>query len=184
MDGQFYVDSRAPHVSADAAQATLIGTNVALLPIANLPILGSNYFGWVGKAVRMTMLGRFTSVASPGTVTFSLLWGNGANANGTSLAATAALTLIANQTNITWQAQWWIRCRAIGASGSLMTVGTMNINPALVASTAQPIMIPASAPAPVTVDLTAANVLSPQALCTVATTNTVTIHEFLFEALN
>jgi hypothetical protein len=184
MDGAFYIDSRAPHASADAPQVTLIATNVALVPIANLPILGSNYFNYVGKACRLTMLGRFSSVATPGTVTFSLLWGSGASNVGTVLASTAALTLVASQTNITWQAQFWVRCRALGATGSLIVTGTMNINPVLVASTAQPIMIPASAPAPVTVDLTAANVLSPQALCTTATTNTVTVHEFLFESLN
>jgi hypothetical protein len=102
MDGPFYVDSRAPHMSADAAAVTIIATNKALVPIANLPVLGSNYFGWIGKAVRMRMFGRMTSVATPGTIALSLLWGNGTDANGTVIGTTAAVAPTASQTNLTW----------------------------------------------------------------------------------
>src|SRR5258708_40114509 len=91
-DGLFYVDTRTPHISADVAAITVIATNVALVPVANLPVLGSNYFSFVGKAVRIRMFGRMTTAAAAGTMTVSLLWGNGTNANGTSIGATAAMT--------------------------------------------------------------------------------------------
>ncbi len=184
MDGPYYVDSRAPFISADAAARTIIATNVALLPVANLPVLGSNYFGWIGKAVRIRIFGRMSSVATPGTITLSYLWGNGTDANGTSIGTTGAFAPTASQTNLSWEAIAVIRCRATGATGSLLCTGYFEANPAIVASTLQPILIPASAPAAVTVDLTAANVISPQMLAVTATTNTVQVHDFLFEALN
>jgi len=183
MDGQFYVDSRAPWLITDPSAVTVIATNKAIIPLSNLPVLGSNYW-WVGKAVRIRMFGRMSTAASAGTQTFSLFWGTGADANGTSLAASAAQTLVNSQTNISWELEFFVRCRAIGTSGSLFAWGMFSANVAVLASTAQPVMIPASAPAAVAVDLTAANVLSPQVLATTSTTNTMQVHDFMFEALN
>ena len=96
MDGPFFVDSRAPHISGDVAAVTLAATAKALVPVANLPILGSNYFGYVGKAVRITIFGRLTTAATPGNGTFSLWWGNGGDANGTSFVASQAMVLTIN----------------------------------------------------------------------------------------
>jgi hypothetical protein len=184
MDGPFYVDTRSPHIGADAAAVTLSTTNLALLPIANLPILGSNYFGYVGKAVRITMFGRITTGATPGNGQFNLYWGSGASATGTIIGSSGTFALTASQTNLTWVCQFWVRARALGATGSLMVLGEAGFNPGVVVSTAQPIMIPASAPAPVTVDLTAANVLSPQFLRSGSTAETMQVHDYLQEALN
>jgi len=181
MDGPYYVDTRTPHMSADAAAITIIATNVALVPLANLPILGSNYFSYIGKAVRIRMFGRITTVATPGTITMNFLWGSGANANGTNIGASAAFTPVASQTNLSWWAEIVVRCRALGASGSLLTTGILKFNESVVVTTQ---LIPASAPAPVTVDLTAANVISPQVLATTAVTNTMQVHDFNFESLN
>ena len=85
MDGPFWVDLRAPHMSADAASVTLLGTALPLLPIANLPVLGGNYFGYIGKAVRMRIWGRMTTGTTPGNGQALLYWGTGAAANGTIL---------------------------------------------------------------------------------------------------
>src|SRR6516225_6538990 len=82
MDGPFYVDTRAPHINADIAAVTLAATAKALVPVANLPVLGSNYFGWVGKAIRMRLWGRITTGATPGNMTAQIMWGNGAGADG------------------------------------------------------------------------------------------------------
>jgi hypothetical protein len=184
MDGQFYVDTRAPHISADVAAVTLTGTNKALLPIANLPILGSNYFSYIGKAVRMKLFGRMTTGATPGNGTFNMYWGSGVDATGTIIGSSAAFALTASQTSLSWNLELVVRCRALGATGSLLVMGLFSANVAVVASTLQPVMIPASIPAPVTVDLTVANVLSPQFLRSGSTVETMQVHDFIFEALN
>jgi hypothetical protein len=184
MDGNFYVDSRSPFISADVAAVTLATTDKALVPIANLPILGSNYFGFVGKAVRIKMFGRITTAATPGNGTLDILWGTGADANGTVLASSATVALTASQTNLSWEAEFIVRCRALGASGSLIVMGRLLVNNAVIANTLQPLLIPASAAAAVTVDLTAANVISPQFKRSGSTAETMQVHEINFEALN
>ena len=122
--------------------------------------------------------------ATPGNGTASLYWGTGADANGTSLVASAAVALTASQTNLTWDMELLVRCRALGVTGSLMAVGMFSANVAVLASTLQPVMLPASAPAAVTVDLTQNFVLSPQFLRSGSTAETMQVHEFLFESLN
>lgn len=184
MDGQFFVDSRLPFIAADVASVTLSTTDKALVPIANLPILGQNYFSYVGKAVRIKAFGRITTGATPGNGTFSLYLGSGADANGTILAASAAVALTASQTNLSWELELIARARALGATGSLLVTGRMLFNNAVLANTLQPLLFPASAPAAVTVDLTAASVLSPQFKRSGSTAETMQVHEFSFESLN
>jgi hypothetical protein len=184
MDGPFYVDTRAPHLSADVAAVTLATTAKAIVPVANLPVLGSNYFGWLGKAVRMRIWGRFSTGATPGNMAAQLMWGTGADANGTVIAATAATALSASQTNLTWEWDFICRCRAFGSSGALIAHGMFNCNVGLISNTLQPVLMPASAPAQVTVDLTQAFVLSPQILRSGSTAETLQVHEMTFEALN
>ena len=101
-DGLFYVDSRAPFISADAAAVTLTTTAKALIPAANIPILGSNYFSYVGKAMRIKLFGRMTVTTAPGNLTMQLNYGTGADANGVVLAASAALAITASVTNFSW----------------------------------------------------------------------------------
>ena len=183
MDGPFWVDLRAPHMAADTESVTILTTATALVPVANLPVLGSNYFGFVGKAVRFRLWGQMTAAATPGNLTATCYWGTGANANGTVLGTTAATALTAG-TALSWELDLLIRCRALGASGSLITHGMFNANVALVASTLQPVMIPASAAVPVTVDLTQNYVLSPQFSASGTAGSTVIVHDLTFEALN
>lgn len=184
-DGLFYVDTRAPHINADVAAVTIGAANKALIPIGNLPILGGNYFSWSGKAIRMRMWGRWSTAAAPGTQTFSLLWGTGADANGTAILTSPAITPIASLVNTSWRFEGIIRCRALGAAGSLICHGLFEFLNSLTAATpAVEFMCPATATAPVTVDLTAANVISPQALATTSTTNTMQVHDVIYEALN
>ena len=183
MDGPFWVDLRSPHISADAASVTILTTATAILPVANLPVLGSNYFGFVGKAVRMRVRGQMTAAATPGNITVTLYWGTGANANGTIVVTSAATALTAG-TSLSWELDLFVRCRALGSSGSLMAHGMFNANVALVASTLQPVMLPASAASATTVDLTQNFVLSPNFAASGTAGSTVIIHEFTFEALN
>ena len=185
MDGPFYVDSRAPHISADVASVTLASTLKAMIPVANIPVLGTNYFSYIGKAMRITLFGRITTGATPGNGTFSLLWGSGADATGTTVASSAAWALTANMTNTSWWLDILVRCRALGSSGSLMCTGCFSIlNSATSTAASSTFMIPATAPAATTVDLTAANVLSPQFSRSGSTAETLQVHDVLYEALN
>jgi hypothetical protein len=183
-DGNFYVDSRAPWLVADTSALSILTTDSPPVPLANLPVMGSNYW-WVGKLIRIRMFGRLTTGTTPGTLTWDIYWGSGAAAIGTLLASSAAITLSASQTNLAWELELFVRCRALGASaaGSLLCLGMFSANVGVVASTLQPVMIPASAPAAVGVDTTAANVISPQVKCSV-TGNSMTVHEYMLEAMN
>jgi hypothetical protein len=180
-DGLFYRDSRAPHISADVSAVTLATTNKALIPVANIPVLGSNYFSFIGKAMAIRLFGRITTAATPGNGQFSLYWGSGADATGTILASTTAAALTASQTNLSWWLDLVVRCRAMGSSGSLLVTGILKFNESVMATSQ---LVPASAPAAVTVDLTAASILSPQFLRSGSTAETMQVHDVLYEALN
>src|SRR5215475_8987672 len=151
MDGPFYNDLRSPFTAADVASVTLSTTDKALYPVGNFPVLGSNYFGWVGKSIRIRLFGRITTAATPGNLTWDVYWGTGADANGTIIGSSAAIALQASQTNLSWIAEFDIVCRAFGSSGALICTGWSLFNVAVVLSTAQPVLIPASAPAQTTV---------------------------------
>ena len=181
MDGQYYQDTRLPHIATDVASVTLAGTNKALYPVANIPAMGKDYWT-VGKKVRIYLCGRMTSGATPGNLTVAIFYGTGADANGTSLAATAATAWTASQTSNTWRAQFDVHCTAIGTSGALFATGFFKANEASIAAE---LMIPATVPATVTVDLTVANnVLSVQALRSGSTAETMQIHEMIVTSMN
>jgi hypothetical protein len=183
-DGLYYVDSRQPFISFDVPSVTLATTDKALLSATNLPVLGANYFSYVGKAMRITLFGRITTAATPGNGTFSLYLGNGADANGTVLASSAALTLVASQSAIAWRAELIVRCRSLGlvATGSLFVTGQINFGQAVVAAGFG--LIPASTPQSVAVDLTVASLLVPQFKRSGSTAETMQVHDVLYEALN
>lgn len=180
MDGQYYLDTRLPHIITDVGAVTLAATNKALYPVANVPAMGKDY--WTpSKAVRVEVWGRATSVLTPGNLTLSLFYGTGADANGTSLAATAATAWSASQTNLTWSAYWDVHCTAIGTSGALFAIGRAKFNEAMIAAE---LFMPASAPATVTCDLTVAgNVLSVQALRSGSTAETMQLHKVRITSL-
>jgi len=184
-DGLYYVDSRAPFISADVAAVTLTTTAKALIPAANIPVLGSNYFSFIGKAVRVRLFGRMTVTTTPGNLTLQMMYGTGADANGVVLAATAPTAITASQTSMSWEAIFLVRCRTMGATGTLFCTGEFNANPAIIASTLQPVLIPASAPAAsAACDLTASLLLSPQAIQSSTPAGTMQVHDVSYEALN
>lgn len=183
MDGQFYNDLKAPFMITPAAAVTLAVTNKALVPIANIGAMGKDYW-WAGKTVRIRAFGQITTAATPGNLTVALLYGTGADANGTSIVASAAQTLVANQTNLSWTCEVTVRCISIGATGTLFGTGIMETNSAVIA--AQQFLLPASAPAVSgSVDLTvASNVLSLQALRSGSTVETMQVVDLQVFALN
>lgn len=182
--GIYYNDLLAPFTTADQAAVTLAATNKALYPAGAFPSLGANFFNIVGRALRIRVQGAITTGTTPGNGQFGLYWGSGADATGTLIASTAAFALTASQTGLNFQGEIDIHCRALGASGSLKAIGNFEFNTAVVASTLQPLFMPASLTAPVTADLTANNVLSLQFLRSGSTVETMQIQNLQVIALN
>lgn len=175
-DGLFYLDLKEPAIAADVAAVTLSTTDKALYPVANFPFLGGQYFVRVGKKMKIRLFGRITTGATPGNLTFDIYYGSGADANGTILASSAALTLIASQTNLSFEVEVTIHARSLGATGTLFCDGHAIFNPAVIAANTP--LIPASAAAVSgSVDLTAANIISVQAKRSGSTAESITIHD-------
>jgi hypothetical protein len=185
MDGAFYNDLKEPHISVDPAAVTLATTLKALYPAGNFPNLGGQYFARPGKKLKIRAFGRITTVLTPGNLVLSLLYGNGTDANGVTICSSAAIALIASQTNLSWMAEFAVHCRSIGSTGTLFGTGYAKFNPAVIASTNQPILIPASAPAvSASCDLTAALGLSLQASRSGSTAETMQLHDLEVIAMN
>src|SRR6185312_817120 len=163
-DGLFYRDTREPFMVSDLATVTLSTTDKALYSASAFPVLGGQYWARPGKKLHIRLFGKITTGTTPGNLTFDIYYGSGADATGTILASSAAFALTASQTNLSWTAEIWVRCITTGSAGSLYCVGEFGANVGVVASTLQPVMIPASAAAAsASVDLTAANIISVQA---------------------
>jgi hypothetical protein len=185
-DGPYYVDSKGPWLVVSPTAVTLATTDKAIVPSSQLPLLGSNYW-YVGKTVRLRAFGHLTTGTTPGNGTWDIYWGSGADATGTIIASSAAFALTASQTTLTFELEAFITCRAVGSgtNGSLLTCGVFSANVAVVASTLQPVMIPASAPGTaVGIDTTAANFISPQFKRSGSTAEAVQVHSYMFESLN
>ena len=181
-DSLYYLDHRAPFLVADVAAVTLASADKALYPAAAYPTLGSNYFGFGGKAQHIVLFGKITTAATPGNLTIDVYWGSGADANGTIIASSAAQTLVASQTNISWRIELWIRARTLGATGTMMCTGYATFGTAVIA--AGTFLIPASAAAATTIDTTASNIISVQAKRSGSTAETMAVQEFVPVALN
>jgi hypothetical protein len=172
-------------MSSDIGSVTLSTTDKALYAAKDFPILGGSYFGFVGKMIRIKMFGRMTTGATPGNLTFDVYWGTGADANGTILQSSTATALVANGSGLSWEAEFDVRCTAIGSSGTLFVTGSTKFNVGLVLSTAAPILIPNATPATSSaVDLSAASIISVQAKRSGNTTETMQIHHLSVIALN
>ena len=184
-DGQFYNDLREPFIGADIAAVTLASTAKALYPVSNFPVLGGQYFSRIGKKLRIRLFGRITTAATPGNGSFDVYYGTGADANGVLLASSAALALSASQTNLSWTAEIVVHCRAIGSAGTLFVTGKAHFNNAVLASTLQPMLIPASAPVVSgACDLTAALIISTQFKRSGSTAETMQVHDMEVVAMN
>lgn len=184
-DGLFYTDLREPFIASDIAAVTLAATAKALYPAAAFPSLGGQYFSRIGKKLRVRAFGRITTAATPGNGSFALYYGTGADANGVLLASSAAVALTASQTNLSWEAEFQVHARSLGAAGTLFATGKAHFNVGVIASTLQPLMIPASAPVVSgACDLTAALILSLQFLRSGSTAETMQVHDLEVEAMN
>jgi len=185
MDGAFYLDQRSPFITVDVPSVTLATTAKALYTPSYFPVLGGNYWGYPGKAIYLRLFGRITTVATPGNGSFDIYNGTGADANGTIIVSSAALALSINQTNVSWWLELVVRCRITGLVGTLFGTGAAHFNVGVLASTLQPMLLPASVPAAsATHDLTPANIISVQFKRSGSTAETMQVHEMAVVALN
>jgi hypothetical protein len=183
MDGQFYVDLREPHVAADQGTVTLGATYKALYPAGAFPVLGANYFSRTGKAMRIRLFGKMSTGSPVGNLQWAVYYGTGADANGIKLAETVAKALVASAVDLPWTLEADVYCRTPGATGILSATGWSLWNVGLVLSTNAPILLPPSGIAN-TCDLTAANILSLQALASSGAGVTMTVQGMSVLALN
>ena len=184
-DGIFYNDLREPFLSGDQADITLAATAKALYAAAAFPVLGGQYWARVGKKMRIRCFGKITTAATPGNGSFDIYYGSGADATGTIIVSSAALALTATQTTVSWELDIYIHARTLGATGTLFGDGHALFNNAVLASTLQPMMIPANtAVASATLDLTAANIISVQFKRSGSTAEHMWVQDLEVTALN
>ena len=177
MDGPFWHDTRLPFVNTDGPTVTLTGTYQPLVPNSYLPVLGANYFNYIGKALRIRMFGRFTTGATPGSFTLGYLWGNNTANNGTGIAGNSVV-MTANLTGYSWQADLTIRARTLGSSGTIIAFGVWYLQ------NVGFIMMPVTLPGSILLDLTPNNFISPQMQRSGSTGETVQVHDIMFESVN
>ena len=179
-DGIFYRDLRGS-ITVDEAAITLAATQKALwLPAKT--ILPANYWR-VGKVLKLTAFGKFTSGITPGNLTPAMGYGSGDAP--TPIVTGVARAAVASVTNIAWKMEGYAECRAVGASGTLRMWGQFTGDLAMQLSTAGPNLFPSSAPADVTVDTTAGtNALTFQMARSGSTAETMTTTSLYFEAVN
>jgi hypothetical protein len=184
--GGDYRETLRPWSQAPETAVTLTTTNKTLVPAGRHKQFATEYFNAKGRAIVMRYWGEMTTAATPGTLALAMLFGDGTDANGTSLAASAAQTLIASQTSISWWAEFIVRCGEIGFAtnnGNLLCMGRAQFGTALIA--AGSLMIPASAPAPVTtLDLTGSLFPNLQALVSSGSGISMKVHHHEFVPAN
>jgi hypothetical protein len=182
-----YNDLREPFISADIAAVTLAATAKALYPAANFPALGPFYWGKLGKKLRIRLFGRMTTGATPGNGSFNVYYGTGADAAGVAIMTGTPVALLANATNLSWQAEIFVHTRSIGNAGTLFCTGRCDFNVGLIASTTAPILLPASAPAvsgACNLEAGNTNIISVQFLRSGSTAETMQAHDIEISSLN
>lgn len=155
-DGNFFVDSRTPFMTADQTQIT--GTGEALLWPLQYSMLPADYF-WIGKMVYFMASGKMSSASStPGNLTLTMRYGT--TTGGTAIATSAATAFATSKSNINFIVEGWVVCRGVGTSGSVAATGRFMFDGAggLFSTTSQnPLLFPATSPgAGVTIDTTTA----------------------------
>lgn len=187
-EGINYTDTRQPFNSADFSTITLLTTSLGLYPAAIWAATSGGSYWWVGKMVRVFCFGKMTTAATPGNLTIEIRLAT-TDAGGTILATSAATALAASKTNISWELDCTVKCRAVGSgtAGSLFAYGQFAFDGAgglFTTAANNPLLIPASAAAATGVDTTTASGISIQMKRSGSTAETVTVQELFFQPLN
>lgn len=153
------------------------------------PVLPAQFFGFVGKKVRITVFGRIsTLVTSPGTLTLDCRLGSTVVFNG------GAMTLNVNaQTNATFSFSFVLDCRSVGSGTTATVLGAGEFKSRAVVGSAAAgsggagvLMLPDTAPVVGTgFDSTIAQTVDVFGTWSVASaSNSIQSHIVLDEALN
>lgn len=185
--GPFLVDTKAPFNRAAYPSVTLATTSKMLVPTnPNSSIQPTEWYA--GKKFYLRQFGQATTGTTPGNLTVEIRLGT-TDAGGTILATSAAVALTASKTNIAWLFEAIVECWDTGSggtSGSLFAHGilTPDNTGLLIGDAANPLMLPASAPAATTVDLTGASGISVQWKRSGSTAETCQVFSQTLLALN
>lgn len=185
MSRQFWVELIA-WATADGTAIANTTTETILFPNVTIP---ANYMQ-DGRALRIKAFGKYSTTVTP-TLQFWVRWGGAA---GTVLCTSAAVTTPSTVTNAAWEAELMIQTRSNGATGTIMANGKLTVYaavaPTVASATGAAAVTPmtaggVTAPAAVTVDLTADTALSFTAKWSAASaSNTITGHNYELESKN
>lgn len=188
MSMQGWVEALAA-APADGAALSNTLTATSLLIATSKAVLPAQYFNFPGKAVRVRITGRIsTVVTTPGTLTFDIRLGS------TVVFTTGAISLnVTAQTNATFVLNLMLVCRAIGSGTSATVLGAGDFtsraivgSAAVTAGGASVTLIPDTAPVVgAGFDSTIAQTLDCFGTWSVASaSNSITVHQFTLESLN
>jgi hypothetical protein len=174
-------------LTADGTQISNSASETIICPDFSIPA----YYMVPGRTLEIWAFGVMSNVVTtPGTLIMRIRWGGVA---GTVLVASGAQGLDTTaRTNSLWMLQAFIACRSSGATGTFLSGGLFwgnvlsstaaNLLPALLGSAGAPL---ASGNVAVTVDTTAAKLLSVTAQFSVATSPTnLTCQQRIIKVIN
>lgn len=178
MPAQFWTSViTSPNYIADGAALASSTSLTDISPTPNL-ILPANYL-YPGQCLKVVARGRFSTTATP-TLLLGVYYGAVA---GTALGTTGAITTTSGVTNVPWRLELDLVVRTVGSSGTAFSEGCVAGISGTVGVSEVP--IPASAPAAVTIDTTAAKALTIGAQWGASSaSNTITCHMFKVYAEN
>ena len=171
----------------DGTQLSNSAVAASILPAQAKLTIPANYFGDIGKQLRINATGRLSNVVTtPGTLTLDLRLGGTVvfNSGAMQLSTTA-------HTNVPWWWQVMLTLRAVGSSANFMGQSMFfsqaaNVSGADLTQSHAHLMAPNTAPAVGSnFDATLTNQLDLFATFSVATNPTnLTLHQFNVESLN
>ncbi|HKZ20295.1 MAG TPA: hypothetical protein VJQ57_09310 [Acidimicrobiia bacterium] len=168
-----------PFQPAHIADGSALASSTTLTDISPSPpiVVPANFLA-PGMALRVRAAGRVSTTSTP-TLLLGVYVGGVA---GTAICTTGAITTTSGVTNVTWGLEAWVVCRTIGSSGTVLGTGLAHGISGTVGVSTVP--LPASAPATVTWDSTAAKSLTIGAQWgTSSASNTITCHQFIVEVI-
>jgi hypothetical protein len=168
-----------PFAPAPIADGAALASSTTLTDISPTPalVVPANFLT-PGTVLRVKARGRFSTTSTP-TLLLGVYVGAVA---GTAIATTGAITTTSGVTNVPWELEADVICRTVGASGTVLGMGFVRGISGTVGVSSVP--LPASAPATVTWDTTAAKSLTIGAQWgTSSASNTITCHQFIVEVI-
>jgi len=106
--------------STENGAARVVAAAATMLPASAIRTLPANYFDFVGKQILIKASGRISSViTTPGTARFDVRMGGTVVFDGLAIL----LDTVAGHTNVGWELEILLSCRAIGATANFFGIG-------------------------------------------------------------